>query len=340
MTEQEHLQNEVPERETSPDGEYKPRGWLAIAGRPLEILVGVVFLAGALLKLTDINLFAIQIWAYGVLPAKTILPAVALATLTVETLLGGCLLLAFRMKGFSFAFVETLLAVFTGLILYGWLYHGLKDCGCFGPLEISPGLSIAKNALLAFGAGLAWMGTGMHSVRAGSNVWRAAVIVLAAVAASGYAFTTLEQTASGTPEGKVGPGVDPGPAAFAEFTVETPRGPIPLAQGTYIVAMLSMDCEHCMQEAPALNAFLSDLNLPETVALCYQENEGDLANFRSVTGLRVPMQVIGKLKYFMLIGEDNFRVYIVRDGRALHFWDGKAPTPETVTAFLDSIPAQ
>lgn len=316
--------------------------FLARAARPAEIVLGLVFLAGAVLKALDINLFAIQIWAYGVLPVKTVLPTVALITLAIETVLGSALVLGIRARSLTLIAVEGLLTVFTALIVYGWLYHGLKDCGCFGPLEVSPAMSIAKNVVLAALGGVAWIGAAPVPV----VTWKRRLMTLAAMALAtagivGYAFSTLECTSvvsngpghgGEDPAGREGEGGEERP--FAQFTVATEQGTLSLGTGDYIVAILSMDCEHCMQEAPALNDLLDVGGLPPVVGLCFEEKEGDLQHFVESTNLQIPLQKIGKLQYFMLIDEDTFRVYLVRDGRPAAHWDGKPPTLEQLADAL------
>ena len=67
------------------------------------------------------------------------------------------LLFGWRFRAVLYGAVLALLGVFTGLILYGWMFKNLKDCGCFGPIEISPGMSILKNAVLALMCMAAWL---------------------------------------------------------------------------------------------------------------------------------------------------------------------------------------
>jgi hypothetical protein len=146
---------------------------------------------------------------------------------------------------------------------------------------------------------------------------------------TGYAFSTLERASAvdNTPKRPAtteGEKTDDPP--FAQFSVTTEQGRISLAKGQYVVAMLSMDCEHCMQEAPALNDLLYVGGLPPVVGLCFEEKEGDMKRFVETTQLQIPLEKIGKLQYFFLIGDDTFRIYLIRDGRPVAHWDAKPPT--------------
>jgi uncharacterized membrane protein YphA (DoxX/SURF4 family) len=116
--------------------------------RPAEAIVGLVFVAGALLKAGDVNLFAVQITRYGVLSSPVLVSAAAVGTLWMETSIGLALVLGARVRGAAYAATLVILVGFTGLMGYAWAFHNIADCGCFGPIEMSPGVSIAKNVIL------------------------------------------------------------------------------------------------------------------------------------------------------------------------------------------------
>jgi hypothetical protein len=283
--------------------------------KAIELVTAVVFLAGAVLKALDINTFCVQISAYGVIENKALLPPAALATLMIETFLGMALLTGLRLRGLLFAAYEALLAVFTGLIMYGWVYHDIEDCGCFGALEMSPGISIAKNIVLAALVAAAWIGH-CRIVRPPAP-WRSMILrglaaVLAGAALTGYAYTDLEA-------------VDRSPRPFAQFVLDNEWGHFNLGESEYLVVMLSMDCEHCVAETPALLDLMLMPDVPKMLALCLEENEGGMEQFQIETGADFPMFKVGPLVYFNLIGDDTFRVYYVRGGRPVTFWDGEAP---------------
>lgn len=304
------------------------------AARPLEVVLGAVFLIGAVLKAQDLNLFSVQINAYGVIGSKNLLPVAALTTLTVELLLGWALLFGARLRMFTYAAVEGLLAFFTLLILYGWIFHDLKNCGCFGPLEVSPGMSIAKNAVLAVmgcaaAAGIFLRGEKEARARTPRTRFLQATIAIAGTAGIvAYGYWDLNRQAVRIVEGKTGP--------YARFVFDLPEGHFDLGKGEYIVAMLSMDCEHCMESVPQINELLYLPGFPPIVALCLEERPGDLEEFRSVTGPRFPMYSIGDQVrlFFNLIGKEPPRISYVRDGHPVAFWDERVPTPDELSAAI------
>lgn len=297
--------------------------------RVLELVLCAVFVAGAVLKARDINLFIVQISYYGVVSEKSLQTFSALGTLWVESALGIALLLGCRARGLTFAALLALLAAFTGLIAYGWAFHDLRDCGCFGPIEISPPVSVAKNVALALLAGAAWWG-----LAAGGRLkasWRRFVLSvgMCIIAASGtvfYSYCHIEPPVEAD-------------RPFAQFVFEADEQSFDLGKGEYLVVLLSMTCPHCMDSVPALNELLYTPDIPPVVALCYEEKPGALSEFRDSTGAEFPLYSLGEkrvLTFFTLLGDGKEppRIVYVRDGRALVDWFETAPTPDEA---LDAI---
>lgn len=291
------------------------------AARPAELVVGVVFLAGALLKAAYITNFSIQIYAYGVIEDKSLLPVVAFSTLSIELLLGCALTLGLRWRALSYAALEALLVLFTGLILYGWRFNNLENCGCFGPLEISPGASIAKNLVLLLLGAFAWMGRLPDTPRSRRTTLKAAASLALSGAVILYAGRTFERA-----EG-----------VFSQFVFDTEDGlHFDLGKGEYLVAMLSMSCKYCMQEVPALNTLFQSPGLPPMVALCLEENPGDMDEFRAGTNPQFPMHNLGNrpMLYFKFIEKETFRFYFIRNGRPVKFWDARPPDYDEIIATI------
>jgi hypothetical protein len=278
--------------------------------RVAEIILGAVF------GIADVNLFAVQISFYGVLSNPAWVDAAALGSLWAETILGCALILGARLRGLTHAVTLALLVVFTALIAYGWAYHGLEDCGCFGKLfEMSPGVSIGKNVVLAILCIVAWR-------RADS--WRSYAIrygipVLAAVVTTGYGYAHLEAA----PKQE---------SVFAQFVFEQDGLKYDLGHGEYFVPVLNMTCEHCMASVEKTNALAQTPGFPPIIALCNEDDPGDLANFQAKTAPDFPLHSLGSAKrlFYSLIGKEPPRFYLVRDGKPVKFWDERVPSAEEV----------
>jgi hypothetical protein len=303
--------------------------------RIAECLIGLVFLVGAVLKAMDINLFAVQIAGYHVIPDKLMLGPVALVTLSVESALAMALLLGLRMRGLTFVILEGLLLVFTGLILYGWIFHDLEDCGCFGGFAMTPGISISKNVVLIALGAVAWLGyhrqknslEGIKPQTMGAMVLKAIVTLLITLGVVFYAAVDMEKISVG-PEGP-----------FAQFIIETDEETYDLGEGKYLVALLSMDCEHCKEAVPQLNDLWLQLEDLPVLSLCFEENEGDLEAFQAETTPNFPLHSFGdqKLLFWNLIGDDTPRIAYVVDGHQVLFWDLIPPDYEELMEAIDEI---
>ncbi len=313
-------------------------GFVSKAGRPAEVVLGAVFLLGALLKAgvllesSDIDLFAVQIGGYGVITNKALLGPVALVVLGVELLLGLCLLLGLRFGVLTILAAQGVLVVFTGLIFYGWIFHGLADCGCLGAIKMPPAVSIAKNAVLLGLGALAWAGIAKRARPAGRPrglVWRLAAVPLFSGLVLWHAAGDLQ---------RVAPPAE-GAAPFAKYLVEAPEGVYNLGEGEYLVAMLSMTCDHCMAEVPALNELLALPGLPPLVALCLEEQAGNLEEFRAMTGPQFPMYSLGNemLEFFNLIESAPPHLAYVRQGAQVLFWVEHVPPYEELIEAINKI---
>ena len=291
------------------------------AGRPAELVLAVVFLSGALLKALDINLFTVQIRAYGLFRDPSFLAVAALSTLAIETFLGAALLFRIRVRGWTYAVVSALLVVFTFLISYGWLVSDLEDCGCFGPIEMSPQVSIAKNILLLLLAAAAWLGLRFGQFAEASPLTRgrariamcaflATVIVL-------YAFSQMEPVVKATEDSR----------PFAQFVFDLDGVHYDLGKGEYFVAMLDAACEHCMATVEDLNQRLILPDFPPIIGLCYEQETGLLDEFRDATGALFPLYSLGDRVrlFFSLVGEAPPRFIYVYEGRQIVYWDLEVP---------------
>lgn len=305
------------------------------APRVAELTLGAVFLAGAILKARDINLFAVQIDHYGVVPHKSWLPLIALAVLALESGLGCALLMGLRLRKLVLSGVGGLILLFSGLITYARVFHGLEDCGCFGPLEMSPGVSLLKNlVLIILVTTVLILGLPPDSTRR-SVLAKLVISLLLALGLTGYAHTTLQIAAI---PATVAP-ADSGSAErlFAPLKLTDENGQVfDLGKGDYLVAVMSMTCEECQASAPMVNELQSNLSIP-LVALCFEEHEGALREFREKTQAVFPLLSIGNqiLLFNSLIGDEPPRFHAVRDGRSLKYWD---MTPPTAPEVADALP--
>jgi len=318
--------------------------------RCTECVVGLVFLASAILKALDVQSFALQISYYGVLRDPAAVRVIALVVVGVESLIGAMLLVNSRWEVGSsagsrgrlrtipivpHALAVILLIGFTGLIAYAWAFEGLEDCGCFGKfIKLSPGPSIIKNLLMLLLLVVAWgAGRGKsreEPVALAARMLRTAIIVVCAalIVALGVYETP------GEPIRQSGQSSDP-PRPFAQFRVEVDGQSWDLGQGEYLVAMLSTTCEHCVAMVSALNRMVETPGLPPVIGLMLGD-EDTLTEFRKQAEPHFPTVLVDALKFVSFIGKVPPRLFYVRDGREVQFWDNEAPSPSDLLGIMQS----
>lgn len=303
---------------------------MATIGRVAELILGLVFMAGMLLKAYDANLFVRQILQYGVMEQRMWLEYAALGTLAVESLLAVALLTGLRLRGLTYAVTLAVLVGFTGLIAYGWIFHNLDDCGCFGRVKMTPEQSIIKNGVLALLAIVAWIGEFKRPtlpIRRGAISAKILAALLVTLAAVGYAYWDLRQIAQATR-----PATPTTEAArpFAQFVFDDNGKKIDLGNGEYIVALLGADCSHCMAAVSELNALSQVSDLPRLVGICYEPTPGDFENFLETTAPEFSIFSIGDDAgtFFRFLESVPPRIAYIRDGSFVDFWDERVPTED------------
>jgi hypothetical protein len=308
--------------------------------RTLEIIIGLYFIGGVIPKILDVDKFAVQMAAYKVIEAPFLLESAVLFTVFVEFSLGTALILALRFKGLTILALECLTITFSGLILYAWLVHGLQDCGCFPIIKMSPPVSLFKNAIIVVSGGyilwqMAGKATSGGKIRSSIfllPVLKIAVILTIAVPPVVFAWHSFDQEALNQEESG-------NQSIFAQFEVFTDQGYFNLAEGVYLVAVMSSTCPECKKKVPELNDLYFTDGMPPLIALCYEEAEGDLETFRSLNSPVFPTHSLGSraLLYFNMIEKEPFRLVLLYDGNIIASWDGYVPPQEEIIQKVEQI---
>ena len=312
---------------------------LASISTVLIRVLGAVFILSAAAKAVEINAFYIQIAYYGVARTAWMIQAAAVASIAIEILLGSALLLGLTMRGWTLRTVLALLIAFTGLILYGWIFKDLEECGCFGAwVKMTPLASTIKNLIMIAAVGVAWFGrrglptrtiaaecAGAFRGVAQRTVAIVAVVLIVSAVTVGWRRARAAAHGPDTAQIASVP-VDAGAFARYRFTFEETS--YDLGEGDYFIALLSDSCPHCedaVEQLHELRDWLSE-DLPPIVGLCLGDRQ-TLGKYRKLTQPRFPTALIPPLDFFGLIGEEPPRFYLVRDGRAIQDWDLYLPDP-------------
>jgi len=309
--------------------------WPGRAARVAEIAIGITYLAAALLKAMDMNGFLPQIHAYQIVSSTGSLVFIAVTALALEAALGMCMVLGTPWRRLVYGASAAMIVFFTLVVLYAWQVNGLQECGCFGKIKMTPPQTIGKNLLLLALTGVAWYGLVRHPAapKLPGGLWRGGVsagfaLVLCLVAVPQLGLSRNGSSPAGG--GESGSRPAPGGGPFAGFIIESGTGEsFDLSTGDYLVALLSMTCDHCMESVPRLNEFYFDATLPPVVAICLEPEAGSLETFRMFTQPEFPMHSLGdrSLSFFPLLETASSppRLVFVRDGATVHAWDGDMP---------------
>ena len=98
----------------------------------LRIIIGLLFIASSILKMTDLILFEETIELFNIFPQYSKLLAIAIPSFE---LVSGIFLVLGIFKKAAAIVLSSLTLVFTFAIWLNLIEGYIFDCGCFGPLE-------------------------------------------------------------------------------------------------------------------------------------------------------------------------------------------------------------
>ena len=279
----------------------------------LQIFLAVTFLFSAYTKAVAPGFFEVLLEQQGLVPSRLYGAWATRFIISLETWLGLCLLLSLYVR-FILRFSLVLLLIFSIHLLYLVAIGDTGNCGCYGEMiSMSPVASLGKNVVL-----LAVNGFLLRYAYRGNKKPRITWLFLPMLFAA-----TMFVWQSQTPPDEV---VEKLP------TFETETG-IDFANGSYLVAILNLGCEHCQEAAQQIAVWQNNgTDLPQVAALFFAEGDTTVADFNTITGSNFPYQMIDVNTFFDLIGSAPPRIYWIVDGQVKQYWDEK-PREDFLTTF-------
>ena len=248
----------------------------------IKVLLGLVFIASAILKIVDMDQFEIYVYSYHFFSLNTSF-LVARAAIIVELVLGIGLVSNTLHKLYWWGSMVMLVGY--SILLFYALYLGRTDnCHCFGDfLQLDPKHSLMKNGvLILMFLPLYWIGEWKTPFR-----W---LILCLAIIASSIAVFVI------SPPDNYTPSYDPEQnlqvELFDEMLDEAPLDSLNLREGKQIVCFFSTGCDFCQMAAHKLslmqqfNDFPADrityvfMGKEEGVELFYEKSES--AQYRDI----------------------------------------------------------
>ena len=267
----------------------------------LRYLLALSFLLSGYTKFIAPGYFEITLMDQGLVSGR--IPAAHLARLIIgsEWALGMLLLLPFYTRKLLL-FSLALLVGMSIHLLYLWAIGDQENCGCFGEMIVmTPIESLMKNAVLMMFALGAYRQRFDKRSKQKWVLWAALLII-------GSIWIVL-------------PLPKPEAQLFREFSHFEPQGRVDLTQGEVLVAVFNLDCEHCQEAATALGQLTKEQSLPPIYVLFFQEGSTMVDQFETLTQTDFPYAFIDTTTFFDLIGDSPPRLYFLRDGKVIQFWD-------------------
>jgi len=304
------------EAQTSGLSEVRQGRWVEPFGRVGRFLVGAVFVVAAGSKALDPAAFARQIAGHGWLP-EAWTPAVAIALIAVELLLGSALVLAVASRAAA-ALIAGLLLLFVGVMAEAWLTGRQVDCGCFGALvERGPGEVVLEDlGLLALLLPTLW------SVRKESSRLRRGAVASVTAVGLALAFAAPYLPLDGLVT-KLAPG-----ATLESIGMDAllPR------DGAYVVALLDLNSEATTGAVAGLNDLATAVPEAEVVAFAAAGAE-ERAAFGWSKGAGFRVEEIGAGAVGALARKLP-RYALVVDGRVTAIWNDAPPAAAAIRGMM------
>lgn len=268
----------------------------------LQFFLAVTFLFSAYTKAVAPGFFEVLLEQQGLVPNRLYGAWATRFIIALETWLGLCLLLSFYTR-FILRFSFLLLVAFSVHLGYLIAIGETGNCGCFGEMiSMSPLASLGKNIVL-----LAVNGFLLRYTYRGNKKPRITWLFLPLL----FAAATLIWPVQTQPDEVV--------EKLPTFEAETG---IDFANGSYLVAILNLGCEHCQEAAQQIVAWQNNgIDLPQVAALFFAEGDTTVADFNTITGSNFPYQMIDVNTFFDLIGSAPPRIYWIVDGQVKQYWD-------------------
>lgn len=268
----------------------------------LQLFLAATFLFSAYTKAVAPGFFEVLLEQQGLVPSRLYGAWATRIIIAIETWLGLCLMLSFYTR-FILRFSFLLLVAFSVHLGYLIAIGETGNCGCFGEMiSMSPLASLGKNLLLLSANGFLLR----YKFRGNKKpliTWLLLLLLFAAASLVWPVQTQPDEVVDKIPMFEAETGID-------------------FANGSYLVAIFNLGCEHCQEAAHQIAAWQNNgINLPQVAALFFAEGDTSVADFNAITESNFPYQMIDANTFFDLIGSAPPRIYWIMDGQVKQYWD-------------------
>ncbi len=301
----------------------------SIGKSALKVLLGLVFIASAVLKILDMDRFEIYVYSYHFFSLNFSFLA-ARAAIILELVLGIGLISNSLHKVYWWGSMA-MLTGYSLLLIYAFVNGRTDSCHCFGDyLQLDPKQSLLKNGVLMVLFLL------IYRMKEWKTPFRWLILFLAVMASTITVFVVsppdnYTQNYNSDQNLQV--------ELFDEALNEAPLDALNLREGKKVICFFSTSCEYCQMAAQKLSLMQQFYGFPpENIFFVFMGTEKGVAEFyeksESVAyGYLLYDDVVKLLK----INNGNFPTIVFMDnGEVVHEYGFRNMREEEIKAFLKS----
>lgn len=270
----------------------------------LQLSLAAVFIISAYSKFISPGLIEVILVDQGITASRNTAAYLVRILLAVEFAIGILYLQPFSIKKIVIPASITLLLFFTSYLFYtGFILGDKENCGCFGTLiEMSPVESIIKNIVLIVLSAILY-----RLIKEGKEKFVIPSTALVAALSFVFVFAPIRDVKD---------------FKFEKYKTFIGKGRVDLSEEEKLLAVFSLDCEHCQQAAKEIAQLTkADKKIPPVYVLFFSEGGMSVDEFNKITGSNFPYHMIETNEFFDLIGSSPPRIYWLSSGTIKKYWD-------------------
>lgn len=231
--------------------------------RIISVFIGGIFLFSGITKVISVYHFQYILYGYGIPHLDLLAPVVII----LELMLAFNLLFGIHIKSTSLA-TTILLITFTIGYTYGYYFHGIVDCGCFGTLIRQPSnkLVYARNFVLIILSNILYFTCDTEKQRICGS-WRGVVLLVYMALSCFLCGLTFRPMLFFSPKSHPYMGLDINQTPLCDFAK-------PHKEEYTLLTFFSYSCTHCINSMENLLA-AKRYNLADTVIYVAVTKETD-----------------------------------------------------------------
>ena len=293
----------------------------------MKVLLGLLFIASAVLKIVDMDQFEIYIYSYHFFSLNFSF-LVARAAVIIELVLGIGLVSNTLHKLYWWGSMIMLVG-YSLLLIYALVQGRTDNCHCFGDfLQLDPKHSLIKNGvLILLFLPLYWMGEWKTPFR-----W---LILCIAVLASSVTVFAVSPPDNYTPS--YAPYDNLQEELLDEMLDDAPLDSLNLRDGKQIVCFFSTACEFCQMSARKLSLMQQFYDFPaDRVTYVFMGSEEGIDRFYEKSESQQYRNVLYKdvLRLLKVINGDFPTIVLLEDGKVVHDYGFRNMREEEIKAFM------